>query len=172
MPASTGGNRLASRPGRCAALAATAAIAAAGTLAGCTRPGAPADPISVGSAYVIEAGGRAVVDAYLVIRNNGGADHLLRASSSAGGTVVLRGPVNPHSMTARQVSQLTIPAHTLLRLLPSGIHLVILNSGPIRQGRYITLTLVFSGAGRLQVSAQVTNLDGKGGGSGYNDPGD
>jgi copper(I)-binding protein len=133
-------------------------------LAGCQGASAAPKPVQVGGAYVIESGGLAQVDAYLVIRNPGAADQLLRVTSSAGGTVVLRGPRTPLSTSARSVSKLEVPARTMLRLTPNGIHLVILHSGPIHPGGDVTLTLVFARAGTVRVAAQVTNLQRGAGG--------
>jgi copper(I)-binding protein len=144
-------------PGRAGALLAGLGLTAL-ALTGCQRASADSKPIQVGGAYVIESDGLARLDAYLVIRNAGPADHLVRVTSSAGGTVALRGPRSPLSSVARDVGVLTVPAHRVIRLTTNGIHLVILHSGPIHAGRYITLTLVFSRAGAVRVQAQVTKL--------------
>jgi copper(I)-binding protein len=135
--------------------------AAALVLAGCSGAASSTAPIKLGAAYVLEADGQGDVDAYLVIRNSGAADHLLRVTSSSGGTVVLRGPSIPVSLSAASVRYLAVPAHSMVRLGPNGLHLVIIGSKRLIPGRYITLTLVFARAGRLQVAAQVTNLLGK-----------
>jgi copper(I)-binding protein len=145
-------------------------LCASAALCGCARPAAATAPIALGSAYVIEAGGQASsVDAYLVIRNAGAADHLLRVTSSAGGTIVLRGEPTAGLSSAPSISRLAIPAHRTIRLVPNGMHLVIVGSRRLTQGRYITLTLVFARAGAIRIPAQVTNLQGSGGDAGYND---
>jgi copper(I)-binding protein len=148
---------------RAAALAGPIGVLTALTALTACTPAAAREPIKIGGAYVVEADGPADVDAYLVIRNNGAADHLLRVTSSAGGTVVLRGPHVPASWSDRSVRDLAIPAHSMIRLGPNGLHLAIIHSGHLIPGRNITLTLVFARGGRLKVAAPVTNLLGRGG---------
>ncbi len=131
-------------------------VAATAGLAACTSPHVLSAPIKVGSAYVMQLSRSGDVDGYLVIQNSGSADRLMTARSSAGGTVVLRGLVGPGT-TVRTVSALSIPGHSTVRLDPTGIHLVITRSGPMREGTDITLTLVFARAGTVQVAAEVTN---------------
>jgi copper(I)-binding protein len=103
--------------------------------------------------------------AYVVIRNNGPADRLVSARSSAGGRVSLSGPVRRGATTMRIVSGIGIPADALVRFVPDGFHLVINRSGPMRAGTEITLTLVFAKAGAVSVLVPVENPQT--GGSGY-----
>jgi copper(I)-binding protein len=132
-------------------------ILAAGALAGCaTTAHATSTPIKLASAFVIQGGGTHIDDAYVVIQNSGPADNLLTAISSAGGTVTLRGPGRSGS-AVRQVSELSIPGHSIVRLDLAGTHLVISNPGRMTEGTDITLTLVFAHAGKVRVFAQVTN---------------
>ncbi len=146
---------------RAAALAGL--LCAVVALTACTPGSSEQQPIKIGGAYVVEADGPSDVDAYLVIRNSGAANHLLRVTSSGGGTVVLRGPHVPASVSDTSVRDLAIPAHSMVRLGPNGLHLVIIHSGHLTPGRNVTLTLVFSRGGRLQVAASVTNLLGRNG---------
>ena len=146
--------------GRAAARRASAGaclIAATAALASCAS--APANPvwIKVASAYVMQSPSAGSTDAYLVIANSGSADQLLSARSSAGGTIILRGPVTAGTSEVRTVSTLSIPGHSLVRLGPGGIHLVISQPGHMRDGADITLTLVFARAGVIKVLAEVTN---------------
>jgi copper(I)-binding protein len=138
-------------------------------LAGCARAQASGPRMELATAYVgsPQAG---ATDAYLVIRNNGSTDRLISATSSAGGTVSLRGPANGHAVSTggsgmRNVAAITIPGHTLIRLYPNGYHLVISGSGPMKAGTEITLTLRFADAGAYKVAAAVTNAES--GGSSY-----
>jgi periplasmic copper chaperone A len=148
-----------------AGLALTLGIA----LAGCARAQASGPRMELATAYVgaPQAGS---TDAYLVIRNNGAADRLVSATSSAGGTVTLRGPASGHAVSTsgsgmRSIAAISVPAHTLIRLDPNGYHLVIRGSGPMKAGTEITLTLRFAKAGTYKVAAEVTNAET--GGSSY-----
>jgi copper(I)-binding protein len=129
---------------------------------GCARAGASTTSIKLTSAYVIQPTGPGVVDGYLVIQNLGTADRLIAVRSSAGGMVVLRGPTAQDASEIRSVAELGIPGHSLVRLDPASVHLVITRSGPMRQGTDIKLTLVFAHAGTITVAAQVTNFQSGG----------
>jgi copper(I)-binding protein len=65
----------------------------------------------------------------------------------------------------RTVPSITIPARSLTGLAPNGSHLLVSDSGPMRAGTEITLTLVFSHALTFSVAALVTNPQS--GGSSY-----
>ncbi len=136
----------------------TAAVAAvtvaAMALGGCAPQQAAAiTPIKVASAYIMKSSNLKTVDAYFVIANSGPADHLLSVRSSAGGKVLMVGP----PAQAHPVTELSITGHGLTRLDPAGSHLEIVDSGPIREGTDITLTLRFAHAGQLKILAQVNN---------------
>ncbi|MHB1434319.1 MAG: copper chaperone PCu(A)C, partial [Streptosporangiaceae bacterium] len=127
---------------------------------GCSSTTPLGQPIRVASAYMILSGGQRTVDGYLVIQNIGPADQLVSVSSSKGGTVtfVRSGAVGPaDGMPAPSGRGLLIPGHSTIRLDPAGTHLVISNSSRLKDGTYITLTLDFAHAGRINVNAQVTN---------------
>ncbi len=140
---------------RRAAGAGASALVVAAALAGCASPATPASPIRIASAYVLQANGIRSIEGYLVIQNNGPADQLTAVTSSAGGSAELFDSVGNGGL--RSVSVLAIPAHRTIKLDPAGPHFVISSPGKVRQGTYITLTLVFAHAGRIRVSAQVTN---------------
>ena len=128
-------------------------------LAGCAgQQPAPRGPrMQLDTATVNSSKGASPIDAYLVIRNNGATDRLVSARSSAGGTVTLSGPATGNPAAMRAVAAITVPGHTLIRLVPNGYHLVITGSGPMRSGTEITLTLRFAQAGTYHVAAEVTN---------------
>jgi copper(I)-binding protein len=133
-------------------------LALGAALGGCgqsAQAGRPA--IELDTAYVGVPHDGSATDAYLVIRDNGRADKLISARSSAGGTVTFSGPVTGNPAVMRTVTSITIPGHALIRLVPNGYHLVIDNSGPMKGGTEITLTLRFARSGTFQVPAQVTN---------------
>jgi copper(I)-binding protein len=140
------------------AVAAAAGLAAAVGVAGCAAAAAPAvHPIQIGTSYVPVPASPGTTVAYVVIRNNGPADRLISAHTSAGGRVALRAPARPGGVTMRTVTSIAIPAHSTIAMVPDGYHLLITGAGPIRGGKDITLTLVFAHAGRVSVVTQVTN---------------
>lgn len=160
--------RDARRPGggRARALARRTAVAAAliglGAVAGCAARAGASASIEIATAYVpVPVSGTTV--AYVVIRNNGGADRLVAAHTSAGGRVTFRAAHGPNAMST--IASVPIPAHGTLAMKPDGFHMLITGAGPMKGGKDITLTLVFSRAGRLSVVAQVTNPQS--GGSSY-----
>jgi copper(I)-binding protein len=134
------------------------ALAAGLVLAGCGQQPAPSGPrMEVATATVGSSQGATPIDAYLVIRNNGATDQLVSARSSAGGIITLSGPAGGNPAAMRAVAAITVPGHTLIRLVPNGYHLVITDSGPMKSGTEITLTLRFAHAGTYHVAAEVTN---------------
>jgi copper(I)-binding protein len=128
-------------------------------LAGCAgQQPAPRGPrMQLDTATVNSSVGSSPIDAYLVIRNNGATDRLVSARSSAGGIVTLSGPAAGNPAAMRAVAAITVPGHTLIRLVPNGYHLIITDSGPMKSGTEITLTLRFAHAGTYHVAAEVTN---------------
>lgn len=146
----------ATRAGRALAACLLAALASAG-VAGCVARARAADAIQVASAYVAVPTTPGVTVAYLVIRNNGPADRLIAVHPSVGGHVVFRAADGPHAVGMRTIPAVRVPAHSLLAMVPDGIHMIIIGPGPLRGGKDITLTLVFAHAGRIPVEAQVTN---------------
>jgi len=147
-----------------AAAAACVLLAGGTALAGCAQTAVAAEPIQLGTAYVgVPTSG--TTEAYLVIRNNGPADQLTSARTSAGGRVTFREPARAGSTTMKTVPDIAIPADALLRLSPDGSHLLITGAGPMKGGTQITLTLVFARGGTMTVEAEVTNPES--GGSSY-----
>jgi copper(I)-binding protein len=134
-------------------------------LAGCSQQARASGPrIELATAYVGQSQGSSITDAYLVIRNNGPVDRLVSARTSVGGIVTLRGPAG-RSALMHNVAAITVPAHTLIRLVPNGYHLVITGSRHMKPDTEIMLTLRFAKAGSYQVAAEVTNPET--GGSSY-----
>ncbi len=146
--------RASARP---AAVGAGLALAAA-LLAGCGAAQASSGPpVTLLSGQVLEPNADGVTDAYVIVQNNGPAVTLVGARSSAGGSVVLRSPGNSEPIVMRTVHTITIPGHSLFHLQPSGPHLLITDSGPMKAGTEITITLLFAHLGALSVPAMVTN---------------
>jgi copper(I)-binding protein len=144
---------------RIAALTPAAGIAlVAGLLTGCSAaPQPPGPTLSLLSAQVTEPNSGGITDAYVIVQNKGPAVTLVGARSSAGGIVALRSPEKTGVAVMRTVTAIVIPAHSLFRLDPSGSHLLITGSGPMKAGTEITLTLVFARAGAISAPAMVTN---------------
>jgi copper(I)-binding protein len=134
---------------------ASAVLLAAVALAGC----ASSTTISLTSAYVPQPTTPGTTVAYLDIRNNGQADRLVAAHTSVGGTVQLRARVASPTgaLVMRPVSDIPIPADSLVRLNPDSYQLLITGAGPMHDGKDIWLQLTFADAGTIQVLAQVTN---------------
>jgi copper(I)-binding protein len=105
--------------------------------------------------------------AYLDIRNNGHADRLIAVHTSVGGTVQLRAPGARHAGTLAMytVTDIPVPADSLVQLNPDSYHLLITGAGPMHDGKDITLQLTFADAGTITVLALVTNPES--GGSSY-----
>ena len=139
-----------------AAAACLAAVVAAG-LTGCAAKPAAAPPIQIGTSYMPVPQSAGTTVAYVVIRNNGGADRLVSARTSAGGQVAFRAPAGPGDLAMHTIGSIAIPAHSTVRMVPDGYHLLITGAGPIRGGKDVTLTLVFAHAGAVPVVVQVTN---------------
>jgi copper(I)-binding protein len=153
--------------------AVAAACAAIMVLTGCAgRAGnGPAVPsLTVTSAYVPlpAATTPGTTVAFLDIRNDGGADQLIAARTSVGGTVTFRAPGRQNMrmmMTMTTVPAISIPAVSTVRLLPDDAHLLITGAGRMQGGKDITLILTFARTGTVSVTAQVT--DPQSGGSSY-----
>ncbi len=134
------------------------AVLAGAVVAGCSwsapRPG---PEITLSSAQVTYPNSAGVTDAYVDVSNSGPADTLISASISVGGHVALRSPTTGDGTLMRTVTSIRIPADTFLRLQPNASHLLITDSGKMKAGTEITLTLVFAHAGAISVPAMVTN---------------
>jgi copper(I)-binding protein len=141
------------------AVAVLAGPVVAGTaVAGCSWSTPRSGPeITLSSAQVTYPNAAGVTDAYVDVQNSGPADTLISAHISVGGRVALRSPATGAGTLMRTVSSIRIPADTFLRLTPNSSHLLITDSGKMKSGTEITLTLVFAHAGAISVPAMVTN---------------
>ena len=155
----------AARRGQAVAAVAMAAAAGLGAVTGCTARAGASQSIEISTAYVQVPHAAGTTVAYVVIRNNGAADRLVAARTSAGGRVTFRVASGPGASVMGTVASVRIPAHATLSMRPNGVHMLITGAGPMRGGREITLTLRFAHAGQVSVVAQVTNPDS--GGSSY-----
>jgi len=103
---------------------------------------------------------------YLDIRNNGSeSDELLSVTTSVGGTVELRAPDSEDAspVIMHTVSDISVPAGTMVQLVPNSYHLLISGAEPLVDGKDITLSLKFEHAGTVTVLALVTNPNNGGG---------
>jgi copper(I)-binding protein len=148
-----------------ARLLAAAAVAGLAGLAGCAAPAVAGSQVQLSTAFVPVPQTPGTTVAYVVIRNNGPADRLVAARTSAGGRVTFRRASGPAAATMATIASVRVPAHSTLAMRPDGIHMLITGVGRIQGGKDITLTLVFARAGPVSVVAQVTNPQS--GGSSY-----
>jgi copper(I)-binding protein len=142
-----------------------ALVAGLGTVAGCAAQAGASPSIQVSTAYVPVPSASDITVAYVVIRNNGTADRLVAAHTSAGGRVTFRTAHGPGALVMSTIPSVRIPGHATLAMRPDGIHMLITGAGPMHGGKDITLTLEFAHAGPVSVVAQVTNPQS--GGSSY-----
>ena len=68
-------------------------------------------------------------------------------------------------LTMHTVTDIPIPADTMVQLNPDSYHLLITGAGPMHDGKDIMLRLTFANAGTITVIALVTNPQS--GGSSY-----
>jgi copper(I)-binding protein len=148
-----------------AAAAAGLVVLGAGGLTGCYAKVSAAPAIELSTAVVPQPSVPGETTAYLVIRNNGGPDRLIRARTSVGGRVIFRAAAGHGNLTMHTVPAISIPGHNVLRLVPNSVHLLITGARSMRGVKEITLTLVFAHAGTMSAIAQVTNPET--GGSSY-----
>jgi copper(I)-binding protein len=146
-----------------AVLAVTGAVAAGA--AGCAAPAGASPSVQLSTAFVPVPRTPGTTVAYVVIRNNGPADRLVAAHTSAGGRVTFRKASGPGAATMATIASVPIAAHSTLSMVPDGIHMLITGARPMRGGKDIMLTLDFARAGAVSVVAQVTNPES--GGSSY-----
>jgi periplasmic copper chaperone A len=158
-------NAPAARRGHAVAAVAMAAAAGLGAVTGCTARAGASQSIEISTAYVPLPHTPGTTVAYVVIRNNGAADRLVAARTSAGGRVTFQVASGPGASVMGTVAAVRIPAHATMSMRPNGVHMLITGAGPMRGGKDITLTLRFAHAGQVSVVAQVTNPDS--GGSSY-----
>ena len=95
--------------------------------------------------------------AFLKIQNQGGADRLLAASSSAAGMVQLHSmAMDGNVMKMREVEAIELPAGKTVELKPGGLHLMLMGlKSPLKEGSKVPLTLKFEKAGEVKVEVPV-----------------
>jgi len=95
--------------------------------------------------------------AFLKIQNQGGADRLLAASSSAAGMVQLHSmAMDGNVMKMREVEAIELPAGKTVELKPGGLHIMLMGlKAPLKAGSSVPLTLKFEKAGAVTVNLTV-----------------
>jgi copper(I)-binding protein len=94
---------------------------------------------------------------FLTIRNAGGADRLLSASTPAAGRTELHTMLRDGDiMRMRQVEAITVPANGAVSLAPGGLHIMLIGlTRPLVVGESLPLTLVFEQAGAVTLQLAV-----------------
>jgi copper(I)-binding protein len=146
----------------------SAAMITVASVVGCSAARATATSSIVATAAYVQvpsSPGKSTVG-YFDIRNNGSAsDQLLSVTTSVGGTVELRAPENANvsPLVMHTVPEISVPAGTMVQLVPNSYHLLITGARPLVDGKDITLSLKFARAGTVTILALVTNPNNGGG---------
>jgi copper(I)-binding protein len=95
--------------------------------------------------------------AYLTVTNDGAADRLLGASSSAARQVLPHAEVEEHGMQhMRPLESVEVPAHGRVEFAPGQMHLMLVDiAAPLKPDATIKLTLRFEKAGDLTIDVPV-----------------
>ncbi len=128
-------------------------------LAACSGAGTGAAPkITLEDAWVRPpAGGRDIGAAYLTIRNDGGTDTLLGASSPLADHVQMHiSKMENDMMTMREEQSVDVPAHASIAYAPGGRHLMMFGvKAGLKRGDKVPLTLHFARSGDVSTIATV-----------------
>ncbi|MEV4559870.1 copper chaperone PCu(A)C [Kitasatospora sp. NPDC049285] len=93
---------------------------------------------------------------YLTVRNEGGADRLLKVTSPAAASVTMHRSTDS---SMEEVTALEVPAHGTLDLARGGTHLMIMDwAKPPALGEELELDLQFAKAGTVVVKIPVKPL--------------
>jgi copper(I)-binding protein len=137
------------------AISSVLALAACGKAAD-TAP----SKITVKSAWMrVPPGGRDVSAAYLVIRNDGGADTLMSVSSPMADDVQMHiSEMSDDVMSMREESTVPIPANSTINYQPGGRHLMVFGVREgLKAGDEVPFILTFLHAGKITVTAIMGN---------------
>ncbi len=101
--------------------------------------------------------------AYMVLRNSGGPDTLLGASTPIASSVVLQRGTTDDTTQRTQltvVDRLEVPGFGELRLQPGSDQMLLSGlAAPLSAGTRVRLTLQFERAGTVEVEAEVQTYD-------------
>ncbi|OKJ00019.1 copper chaperone PCu(A)C [Kitasatospora sp. CB01950] len=136
-----------------------ATVLAAGTaVVACQSSGGSAAPkLSVADPYIpLPATPGGMGAGYLTVRNDGGADQLVKVTSPGAGSVTMH---RSTEQTMEEVGALEVPAHGSLNLARNGNHLMIMDwSKQPALGDELELDLEFAKAGTVVVKVPVKPL--------------
>jgi len=113
--------------------------------------------------------GNSVTAAYMVIKNSGEADTLIKATSSISSTVQLHEVVSDGATSKMQekAGGFPVPASGEVTLRPGAYHIMLMDlKAPVTEGQAVTLTLTFAKAGDVTITALAKPAAGMGEGSG------
>jgi len=104
--------------------------------------------------------GAKIAAGYLTIRNAGGADRLVSATSPAAEKVETHTTVKDGDISRmREVKGYAVPAKGTVELTPGGSHLMLVNiKAPFKDGDKVPLVLRFEKAGEVKVELAVRPL--------------
>ena len=153
------------RPSRCGAIALLATLALAGC-AGTPAPAPAAESASFSSSDVwVKAADDGMTAGFGELTNTGDTDlTVVSATSPATSSMQLHETVQNENgqMVMREVEGgFVIPAHGSLALAPGGNHLMFMDvTAPLRAGDDTTITLTFSDASTVDITAPVKEFAG------------
>ncbi|MDW8371603.1 MAG: copper chaperone PCu(A)C [Geminicoccaceae bacterium] len=123
-----------------------------------------AEPVKKGAIEIAEPWARATAPsqgngaAYMVIRNHGPADRVVRAEAAVSRKVEL----HTHEIDAQGVARMIeipaieLPAHATTELKPGGLHVMLIGlHRPLEAGSRFPLKLVFEKAGEVELEVEV-----------------
>ncbi|MGD1935501.1 MAG: copper chaperone PCu(A)C [Candidatus Phaeomarinobacter sp.] len=137
-------------------------------LAACSDGGA--SDITVEEPFARETIGVSTTGAaYLVIRNEGGADRLIAAATPAAVTAELHThEKDGEIMRMRMVDAIDVPANDTVTLEPGGLHIMLFEiMEPLKDGGSFPMTLTFEKAGDISVDVTVVATGGHLGGQAH-----
>jgi periplasmic copper chaperone A len=139
------------------------ALAAFLLLASCNAATEQPDIAVEGAWARAAAEGQTSSAAYFTIRNRGGEDRLLSASSPVGETSIHETSIEDGVMRMRPLESLEIPANSTVALEPHGMHIMLMGlQAPLETGATVPIELTFERAGPRQVEAEVRPATGHG----------
>lgn len=95
--------------------------------------------------------------AFLTIRNHGNADRLVAAEADISRSVELHTHIKDGDVfRMRKVDAIAVPMHGTVDMKPGGDHVMFIGlKEPVKEGRKVTMTLVFEKAGKVAVEVPV-----------------
>jgi len=126
---------------------------------------APQGPIQVSGAWArATPPGISVGAAYLLIRNSGPPDTLIRIDCPLAESVEMHSSnLEGGVMHMRPVTELALPAHGEIRFAPESLHVMLLGlKSPLVAGQHLRLGLTFKSGARVSADVVVRGLSDDG----------